>query len=407
MDTQTLFVGIDISKFKHDVAIVDTQKNRLTRPFVIGENRGGYQKLCEKLTYQQNKLQAKTVYIGMEATGDYWKNLCAFLQRQSPDYHVVVINPVQTKAHAKTELRRATTDPVCAVDIACFMAEKKPAASYQKTWLFEQIKELDRYLFALKKQRSANCNRLRIELGKVAPEIEQHISKITGLQLLTLLSCYPTAEAIRQATFEELRQIRYGKKQWRLSEPFVKKIKELAQDSIAYKTGPEAGVAVQSLVTIIELLQSESENVKQQIQKLYENAARENESILASIKGISQQTAITMEACIGDVKRFSNAKKIVAYFGLNPTVNTSGTSKNKKAHLEKKGNSLFRQKIFLATLNMIQTKQEPFYSYYIKLTKKGKPKLVAIGATMRKLLVTMYQMLKNNKTFEKKYLRKK
>ena len=121
MTDNGLFVGIDISKAKHDVAIMNQEKKVLCKPFVIRENRTGYQLLVDKLLQLRQKHQAQTCYIGMEATGNYWKNLYHFLKSQSSEFRVTVVNPVQTRAFAKAELRRAKTDPVNAKDIARYL----------------------------------------------------------------------------------------------------------------------------------------------------------------------------------------------------------------------------------------------------------------------------------------------
>jgi len=125
MDNDILFVGIDVSKLKHDVAIMNENKKLVFKTFVIQENHAGYLYLIDKLNQLKMKYQTKQFYIGMEATADYWKNLFHFFKNQ-PGCISIVINPVKTKAFAKTELRRAKTDPVNAKDIAQYMVEKKP-----------------------------------------------------------------------------------------------------------------------------------------------------------------------------------------------------------------------------------------------------------------------------------------
>ena len=107
MTYDILFVGLDISKLKHDVAIMNENKELLCRPFIIRENRAGYQYFIDRLDQLKEKHQTKTFYIGMESTADYWKNIFYFLKKQSNGFIPVLINPVQTKAFAKAELRRA------------------------------------------------------------------------------------------------------------------------------------------------------------------------------------------------------------------------------------------------------------------------------------------------------------
>jgi transposase len=398
MSYQTLFVGIDVSKYKHDIAIVNEQKQFVGRPFVIKDDLAGYQQLIGKLDELMRRYDTQRCYIGLESTGDYWKNIYYYLKQQPQPFIVTVINPVQTRAHAKTELRRASTDAVNARDIARFMAEKQPPASFDRAPMLDTIKDIDRQIYQLKKQQTMTINKLRIELTKVAPEIEKSMSHIQGKQILALLAECPTAELIAKSSFQQLATIRYGNNNWALSAPFIEKVKSLSQQSIAYKTGLGAGYAVQSLVRCMGQFQREIDWLKSQSVELYQTVS-DKESLLATIPGISRATAILLEAYIGDVRRFPNVKKLVAYFGMNPTVCTSGKSK-RSSYLQKKGNALVRQKLFMAVLCMIRREIDPIHSYYQRLVDAGKPKLVAIGAAMRKLLVIIYYMLSKNEPFK-------
>ncbi len=392
-----LFVGIDIAKHKHDIAIINEQKQVVSNPFQIRDDLKGYQFLSNKMEQLAQKLNVRHFCIGLESTADYWKNIYYYLKKKSSAYNVSVINPVQTKAHAKTELRRAKTDPVNAKDIALFMVEKRPTPSYDRHIVLEIIKDIDKQIYQLKKQQTMSVNKLRIELTKVAPEIEKAVPDVQGKQILTLLALFPTAKIITQCSVNELRNIRYGKNNWRLPLPFIERMKALATNSVAYKTGAGAGYVVQALARTISLFQQEIDYLKSQLPELYQ-AAYDNNSVLETIPGISRQTAIIMEAYVGDVHRFSNAKKFVAYFGMNPTVNKSGKFVG-RSYLQKKGDSIIRHKLFMATLVMISRNFEPIDSFYNKLVDAGKPKLVAITACMRKLLVIIFYMLKKNEQF--------
>ncbi len=398
MTHDILFVGIDISKFKHDVAIMNENKKLVCRTFVVRESRDGYLYLLDRLDQMKRKHCTKRFYIGMEATADYWKNLFHYFKEQ-PACIMVVINPVQTKAFAKAELRRAKTDPVNAKDIAQYLVEKRPPASNVRTPVCDNIKDLDSQIRALKKQNTMNVNRLRVELGKTAPEIEHNVPVICGQQILALLAKFPTAADIEAASVKELCRIQYGKKQWQLPVAFVTKMKALSKNSIAHKKGPGAGLVVQFLAENIMQCQRKIQTLNEQMVQLYKQVNPET-SLLTSIKGIRKETAIVLEAYIGDVTRFPNSKKFVAYFGMNPTVNQSGTKNKGRSYLEKKGSGVVRHKLFMATLCMIRYDDNPIYDFYHRLVDAGKPKLVAICAAMRKLLVIIYNMLKNKEKFD-------
>lgn len=398
MNNQTLFVGIDVSKLKHDVAIMSPNKQLIDQPFVIKDDLAGYQHLLVKLNAAASNHQIQQFKIGLEATSDYWKNIYYFLYRQSDKFQLTVINPVQTHNWAKTELRRAKTDPLDAKEIALFMLEKNPAPTVPRQAILDIIKDLDRQIYALQKQQTISKNRLRLELTKVAPELEKATTDLNAKRILAVLKAFPTAQEISNASFDDLVNIGYGKRNWQLPASFIKKLKTLSQQSIAYKTGVGAGLVVQSLVRQIIGQKQELDQLKEQIVQLYQRI-NDQESLLTSITGIRRETAIVLEAYIGDVNRFSNAKKIVAYFGMNPTIHQSGKSK-RKSRLQKKGSPIVRQKLFMAVICIIGNKTGPIYRYYQRLVDSGKPKMVAIGAAMRKLLVTIYAMLKNKKSFD-------
>lgn len=398
MNNQPLFVGIDVSKLKHDIAFMNHSKQLIGQPFVIKDNLAGYQHLLTKLKAAASKQKTQQIKIGLEATSDYWKNIYYFLNKQSEKFHLTVINPVQTCNWAKTELRRAKTDPLDAKDIALFMVEKNPAPSLTTEPILDIIKDMDRQIYAIQKQQTVSKNRLRLELTKVAPELEKATANLNAKRILAVLKDFPTAQDINNASFDELVNIGYGKKNWALPVSFIEKMKTLTQHSIAYKTGFGAGYVVQSLVRQIIRNQQEINQLKQQIVQLYQRINNQ-ESILCTIPGIRRETAMILEAYIGDVNRFPNAKKIVAFFGLNPTVCRSGKSK-RKSRLQKKGCPIVRQKLFMAVICTIGNKTGPIYRYYQRLVDSGKPKMVAIGAAMRKLLVTIYAMLKNQKVFD-------
>lgn len=404
MNHEELFVGIDISKSKHDIAVINEQGMRCAPQLVIQENRQGYHNLNEYLQRLFQQAQPCRVYIGMEATGDYWKNIYHYLL--NPDLpwgvpvSITVINPLKTKAFATAKLQRARTDAIDAHSIAQFMAEKKPPATVVPEPGFEILKDLDRQIYAYKKQVTMTSNKLRLELYKVAPELELALPSLQGQQILALLSQYPTAEMLAQTPCEVLYQLRYGLQERRISTKMIQEVQALVHQSIAHKTGPGAGLVVQSLIRNMQNLQQEITSLQEQI-GIHYHQVRPDINCLTSIPGISTEMACILEAYIGDVNRFSNAKQVVAYFGMNPIIHDSGY-KTKVHHyaLQKKGDGHVRHKLYMIVLNQIRLQKNQFYRYYRRQVDRGKPKMVAIVATMRKLLVTIYSLLKNHENFD-------
>jgi transposase len=60
---------------------------------------------------------------------------------------------------------------------------------------------------------------------------------------------------------------------------------------------------------------------------------------LMSVPGVNLQTAATFMACVGDIDRFRDPRKLVSYLGLDPRVRQSGEEPARHGHISKHGAS--------------------------------------------------------------------
>lgn len=116
-------------------------------------------------------------------------------------------------------------------------------------------------------------------------------------------------------------------------------------------------------------------------------------AILESAPGIGFVNAITLLAKVPELGQRS-PKKIAALVGLAPYDDKSG-SRDKGAHI-KRGRPLPRAKLCLAALSLLRNKPWA-QAFRDKLTAKGKPKMVAVVALMRRLLVALNAMIKEDR----------
>ena len=124
--------------------------------------------------------------------------------------------------------------------------------------------------------------------------------------------------------------------------------------------------------------------------------------LLISIPGIGNKTASRILAELGDTTTFSNARQLAAYCGLTPRLRQSGTSVHKRPCLSKVGNARLRKALFMPA--MCAARYNPVLeAFYKRLLKKGKSKMSALGAVMRKLLHIIYGVLKHEKSFDPGY----
>ncbi len=62
---------------------------------------------------------------------------------------------------------------------------------------------------------------------------------------------------------------------------------------------------------------------------------------LMTIPGVGAVSAVAMSCWIGEIARFSNAKKLASYFGLAPRVRQSAETE-RHGHITKEGNRMVR-----------------------------------------------------------------
>jgi transposase len=120
------------------------------------------------------------------------------------------------------------------------------------------------------------------------------------------------------------------------------------------------------------------------------------EQILTSVKGIGPVTASTLLAALPELGSVSR-HKISALAGLCPYNHDSGKHKGKRAIWG--GRAAVRSVLYMAT--MAAARFNPIIkAFYERLRKAGKLHKVAITASMRKLLVILNAMLRDNRQWD-------
>ncbi|MGI6156542.1 MAG: IS110 family transposase [Enterococcus lemanii] len=102
---------------------------------------------------------------------------------------------------------------------------------------------------------------------------------------------------------------------------------------------------------------------------------------------------------IGDIRKFSNPKKLVAYAGIDASVTKSGEYEATHNVMSKRGSPYLRKALFQAAI--IASRCDPvFKAFYDKKRAEGKHHLTAIGAVSRKLCYIIHAILIKNEPYE-------
>jgi transposase len=166
--------------------------------------------------------------------------------------------------------------------------------------------------------------------------------------------------------------------------------------------------ARKSIARVIRLLSKEADRVQAEAEGLVRatpSLAADCE-LLESVKGVGRQTATTVLAELPPADQLPSAESAAAYCGLAPAEFTSGKSVRKHTRLSKAGNARLRKALYLPTLTAIRS-NPLLKAFFNRLVAAGKPRMQAVGACMRKLIMICYGVLKNRTPFDPAWASKK
>jgi transposase len=125
---------------------------------------------------------------------------------------------------------------------------------------------------------------------------------------------------------------------------------------------------------------------------------RDNRRLLETIPGIGEATIPVILSEFADITRFKNAKALAAHLGVAPRIRESGSSLRGRGMMSKMGRSALRKSFFMPALVALRYNPQ-LIEMQQRLLANGKPKMVIVGAAMRKLVHIIYGVLKHRQPF--------
>ncbi|MBZ0187615.1 MAG: IS110 family transposase, partial [Candidatus Obscuribacterales bacterium] len=169
-----VFVGIDIGKFKFDVAVVS--KHSATKHRTFTNNQEGFEKLKSWLELDLLVFEA---HYCMEATGRYGEQLAYDLH--SRGNCVSVMNPNCIKNYGRSKLKRTKNDKIDALLIATYCQKEEPPLWHPLPTESKELQEMARELNRVKELCAQEKTRLKA--GSHIPAVLSSIeSRINFLQ---------------------------------------------------------------------------------------------------------------------------------------------------------------------------------------------------------------------------------
>ena len=379
-----IYVGIDVAKNKHDCFIINSEGEHLADPFMVQNNRKGFDDLYRKICSVASDLS--DVKIGLEATGHFSRNIHGFLVEKG--LTTCLLNPLQTSLFRKgLSLRKTKTDKVDARTIALMLMSDIDLESYSDTSYHNQeLKSLTRYRYTKVQERS----RLKASIARLVvilfPELEAIVSDLHLASVYALLDEFPGASQIASAHLTRLSNLLSTASNGSFDKNTALEIRNAARTSVG-STSATTSLELRQTIRLIREYDALIGEIEASIQQLM----NEIDPPIISIKGIGFRMGSIILAEVGDFSRFSNPDKVLAYAGLSPSTYQSGQLESSHSKMEKRGSRYLRYAIIQATKYVCRW--EPVFAEYLaKKLAEGKHYNVAITHAAKKLVRVIYRL---------------
>ena len=318
-------VGIDVSKSKSTVAILNGDGSIRAKPFNV---RHTADELLALVNYIKGTSEVPTIL--MEPTSHYhYPLLKAFQDANLP---VCLINPYQMKKYGDTALRKAKTDKRDSIRIAQYALEKSYSLipytpSDQK---YEDLRFLSR-------QYSQRLSTLTVNKVQLLALLDQTMPGITSLLplksrdpdncvLLRFIKRFKSFDIIRKmgkTRFLESFQILVRKTKGRPASTKGLRIYELALNSVTTRgDNPLTAMTQEQCVALISTSQKAADEINLQMRTIAETLPEYK--VLRSMAGVGDRLGPVILAEIGDIRRFHSGKALNAYAGNDAPPYQSG-----------------------------------------------------------------------------------
>ena len=381
-----VYIGIDIAKFKHFASVVSSDGKVIVKPFPFENSRQGFMKLLEEIENFHDCL------IGLESTGHYAENLIFFLYQHG--YQIGVINPIQTDALRDSNIRKTKTDKIdTTLIVQCLMLNKYSLVTSLDINIIK-LRRLSRFRLETIQQQTRIKTQLTGCLDIVFPELPSFFKGNLHLKVsYALLEKYPSAKAIAHCRIDGLTNLLYSNSKGHYNQDKALQLKTLAKESIALDN-PAIELQIQCLIKQLRLYQEQIKDIDLSIMTLMELI---NSPIL-TIPGVGYTLDAMIISEIGDIKKFSNPSKLLAFAGLEPVVKQSGNFQSDSMKISKRGSTYLRYAIYRVAFIIIYN-NEIFHNYYIGKRAQGKNHRVALGHVCNKLVRIIFKILTDDIPF--------
>ena len=391
-------VGIDVSKGKSTVAVVQSFGIVVAEPFDVFHTDSGLKELVNFI----KSLSGETKVV-MEYTGNYYEPVANALHNAG--IFVSVVNPLLIDDYDTNRVRKVKTDRIDALKIASYALDKwiklrkyEPIETVRKTLriMNRQCAKLNKLLVMQKNSLIAllDCCFPNVNTLFTSPRRESDGHE----KWVDFVMKFPHVDSVAKlslSAFKSKYQSWCKKEHYKYSESKAEQIHVYARTLVS--TIPMTDTVKKMISESVKLLNSTLEALGTLRSEMDALASQlpEYETVM-NIFGVGKVLCAQLIAEIEDVTKLKSGKSLVALAGIDPPPNQSGKEDPKSRRISKRGSSILRKTLFMIMSIYLQRQpvNEPVYQFLDKKRSEGKPYKVYMIAAARKFLRIYYAKVK-------------
>ena len=400
IDKEAPILAFDVSKGSSHCQGYLSFGKPSSKPVKVAHSKSGMA-AAEEISEALEQETGRKPKVVLEATGVYSKPVIRWAELNGLE--VYLISPLESAKVRKSKLRPTKTDALDCGVIAEVAYTRNARKLIAASSLYSQLYSLSRRRAAIVDRLVASKNQYRKSLDAVWPLLDKTCDPFSGYAMWAVRR-YRHPERLAKAKEESIAKEFERAKVRTGPEPkaaIASKLAAYARDAIS--GCPADGGEVDSLISALDDVIRDMGALDEITNRLISLAkGLPHFALIASIDGTGDALAALLCAEIGDPSRFNSRNGIVAYAGLDPTILQSGRNDGLHYSITRKGNAFLRKYLYLAVENMIMSKADNAITRFCSKKKSsGLCHKAAATAACRKLLVTIWGMLRSGSFFER------
>lgn len=393
------YVGVDLGiRSPHRVAVLDGSERR-GKPFSVEVSREGFERFLKRATEGAEG----RIKIVMEPTGLAWVPLAAY---SSAAGHQIYLAKPQKAKQLRKFLREYTKTDCVDAETAARLPQVDPRGVHELS--LPTAKQMTLLRLVKRRERLAEQigdikRRVHALMVMANPPLMSALGDSAfGQGARAFLRKYADPQDVIKKGTGQLKKFWHKHSKGQASQQIVDRVFEACKTTVElYRELRQKGklpfdyFEVHKEITadldLIEYLEHQVEQLNERISEKYQECDPER-TLEKQLPGIGSVIAPALEALVGNVNRFSNGRKFVAYTGLCPRKKQSGT-RDQAMPITKAGNRLVKKYLYLAA-DVARHYDPDFAVAYARRYARGDQHNRIMIILARKMALRVYALLK-------------